>query len=262
MMEPEISGEPIKQCEAVKAVNFIVRLGGVFSSPRKAFAEIGRAPRLTVPLIALFLASAFSGWYVGQKIDLDAATRMQLEKLVVQRRITQEQMEQQLAMSTVASSPVFLAIAGGISALAFCLAVAGYGRLFSMLGGAQNRYINLFEVSIYAMLAVSVVSTALLIIIMQIKGWGSINLADPGSIVASSLGAWIESVVGADALPGFIMRLAKAVDIFYAWTIALLSIGFSAVSKKLKTATAAIWLTGIYAIFSIISAAIGAAFGA
>jgi hypothetical protein len=48
------------------------------------------------------------------------------------------------------------------------------------------------------------------------------------------------------------MKLLEYVDVFAIWTIALLSIGYSAVSRKLKTSTAAIWLVGAYAIIAII----------
>ena len=258
-MEPETFDETVQ--EEVRAKNFFSRLGGVFFSPREAFTEIGQAPRLVIPIIALFLVSAFGGFYAAQKIDTRAATRTQLEQAVKQGRITEEQMNQQTAIAAAAAGPV-LAVAGGVFAIILCLVIAGYGKLFSMMAGRENSYKNLLEVSIYAMLAVSVVSTVLMVIILQIKGQARIGAADLNSVVASSLGSWIESAAGADAFPKFIMALAKAVDIFNIWIIALLSIGFSAVSRKLKTASAAMWLTGAYIIFSIISAAARSVIGA
>ena len=256
-MEPENSAESVQ--DEVKAKNFPARLGGVFLSPREAFTEIGRAPSWVIPFIALILISIFSGWYLAQKIDTRTATRSALEQAVKQGRITEEQMNQQMAMVAAAAGPL-IAVTSAFGALLLCLVIAGYGKLFSMAAGAENNFISLFEVSIYSTLAVSVVSAVLMIIILQIKGQSGV--VDPNSIVASSLGAWIESIAGADALPKFIMGLAKAVNIFNIWIIALLSIGFSAVSKKLKTSTAAIWLVGAYVILSVISVAIRSAIGA
>ena len=257
-MDPEILDEAVNNEEEVKAKNFPARLGGVFLSPREAFTEIGRAPSWVIPFIALILISIFSGWYLAQKIDTRTATRSALEQAVKQGRITEEQMNQQMAMVAAAAGPL-IAVTSAFGALLLCLVIAGYGKLFSMAAGAENIFKTLFAVSIYAVLAVSIVSTVLTVLILQIKGQSSVS--DPNSIVASSLGSWIESVVGADALPKFIMRLAGAVDIFNIWIIALLSIGFSAVSKKLKTSTAAIWLGGAYVIFSMIIAAIRSLFG-
>jgi len=260
-MAPETFGEPVQE-ETVRAKNFFARLGGVFSSPREAFTEIGRAPRLVIPIIALILISAFGGWYLAQKIDTQTAARTALDQAVRQGRITVEQMDRQLAMTSVTAGPV-IAVAGSITALILCLVIAGYGKLFSMGAGAENSFKNLLAVSVYAMLAVSVVSTVLAIIILQLKGGeGRIEIADAGSIVASNLGSWIESAFGADALPKFILNLAKAVDIFNIWIIALLSIGYSAVSKKLKTSAAAVWLCGAYVICYMINAAIRSVFGA
>jgi hypothetical protein len=259
-MEPETLGETVQQ-ETVKAKNFFARLGGVFFSPREAFTEIGHAPRMIIPIIALFLISVFGGWYAMQKIDMQATMRTQLEQAVKQGRITEEQMNRQIAIVGAAAGPV-TAVVSGVIVLILCLVMAGYGKLFSMMAGAENSYKNLFEVSSYAMLVVAIVSSVLMVLILQIKGQARIEATDLNSVVASNLGSWIESALGVDALPKFIMGLAKAVDIFNIWRIALLSIGFSAVSKKLKTASAAVWLTGAYLVFSVINAAIRAVFGA
>jgi len=263
-MEPGTFGEPVKEEaveEKVEAKSFFARLGGVYFSPREAFTEIGHAPRLVIPIIALVLISVFSGWYLAQKIDTRAAMRTQMEQAVKQGRITEEQMDQQIALVAAVAGPL-IAVVSGVSTLALCLIVAGYGKLFSIIGGSENGFKSLLAVSVYAMLAISVVTAVLLIIILQIKGRGYMGAADLSSVIASNLGSWIESVAGADVLPKFIMGLAKAVDIFNIWIISLLSIGFSAVSKKLKTSTAAVWLGGAYVIFSIINAAVRSVTGA
>ena len=259
-MDRETYGEPVQK-ETVKAGNFFARLGGVFFSPRAAFVEIGGATRLVIPVIAVFLISAFSGWYLAQNMNTAASMHASLDAAVKQGRITEDQMNQQLAMAAVATGPL-LAVTGGVTAIIFCLAIAGYGKLFSMIVDAKNSLKSLFEVSLYAMLAVSVVSTVLMIVILQIRGQGYIEASDIDSVIASSLGSWIESAIGANALPGFVMGLAKAVDILNIWLIALLAIGFNAVSKNLKTSFAAICLSGVYLLFSVISAVIRSAFGA
>jgi len=258
-MEPETFDETVQE-DAVTAKNFFTRLRGVFFSPGEAFTEIGTAPRLVIPIIALFLISAFGGWYLSQKIDTREASREQMEQAVKQGRSTEEQMNQQMAIAAAAAGPV-LAATSGVSTLIICLLIAGYGKLFSIMTGGENSFKSLFEVSVYAMLAAGVVSTVLTIIILQSRGQGSIGVGDLNSIVASNLGSWIESIAGTDILPKFFMRLAGAVDIFNIWIITLLSIGFSAVSNKLKTSTAAIWLGGTYVFFYLINAAIRSAFG-
>ena len=263
-MEPGAFGEPAKEEaveEKVAAKSFFTRLGGVYFSPREAFTEIGHAPRLAIPIIAFLLINVFSGWYLAQKIDTRAAMRTQLEQAVKQGRITEEQMDQQISVVAAVAGPL-IAVVGGVSALVLCLIAAGYGKLFSVIGGSENSFKSLLEVSVYAMLAISIVTAVLMVIILKIKGGGYVGAADLRSIIASNLGAWIENVAGADVLPKFVMGIARAVDIFNIWIISLLSIGFSTVSKKLRTSTAAVWLGGAYVVFSIINAAVRSVIGA
>jgi hypothetical protein len=65
----------------------------------------------------------------------------------------------------------------------------------------------------------------------------------------------LSALVGEDALPKYLMNLARYVDLFNIWLICLLAIGSAAVSRKLKTSTAAIWLGGAYAVMALIGAA-------
>ena len=58
-MGPNSFDESIQ--EEVKIKSFPARLGEVFFSPREAFTEIGKAPRLVVHIIALILISIFGG---------------------------------------------------------------------------------------------------------------------------------------------------------------------------------------------------------
>jgi hypothetical protein len=56
------------------------------------------------------------------------------------------------------------------------------------------------------------------------------------------------------------MSLANGIDIFVIWMIALLAIGYAMVSRKLKTATAAVWLAGAYFVLIVIGAALSSLF--
>jgi hypothetical protein len=256
-MEQETLDKPVQE-ETVKAKNFFARLGGVFFSPREAFTEISRAPRILIPILAVFLVGGISAQSVSIKVAPSAQIKAQIGGLA--EMIPEEQLA---AMDKQPSVPgrIFSAISSGISMLILCVIVAAYGRIFSMITGSENQYKSLLEVSIYVWTAITIVSTVLTAIVLQIKAPGTAMVQEMPDI-ASSLGSWIEGIAGTDVLPKFIMGLAKAVDIFAIWMIALLAIGFSAVSKKLKTSTAAMWLGGIYAIFALLGAAVSSAFGA
>ena len=88
--------------------------------------------------------------------------------------------------------------------------IAGFIKLVSTFIGAENRYKGLFAVCLYAMIAVSIVSTILMVVILYFKQPGEMTATSISSVVASNLGALLESILGENALPKFVMALAKA----------------------------------------------------
>jgi hypothetical protein len=255
-VEPTTAQESMSE-ESPKPKNFFSRLEGTYFSPKEAFQEIGGSPRVLVPIIAFVIIGLFSGYYLTTKVDFQALAVAQMEQQVQQGQVSQEQMEQQLAMVSKFMG-LSVIIGAGISGLVSCLIIAGFIKLFSTFIGAENQYKGLFAVSLYVMLAVSIVSTVLMVVILYFKQPGEVTATSIRSVVASNLGAVLESILGENILPKFVMALARGIDIFYIWIIALLAIGSSAVSKKLKTSTAAAWLGGMYAIILIIGAFISA----
>ena len=258
-MEPDAANESLSVQEAPKPRNFFSRLGGVYASPRDTFGEIGQAPSVWVPLIILLVIGLLVGFYLSRNLDLESLVATQLESAVQQGRITQEQMEQQLAIATKFAG-VQLILMTTIGSLFTVFIVAGYAKLFSLFSGAENRFRPLLSVTIYVLLAISIIQSGLTILVLQLKGPGEVDVAHMGSVVASSLGAILTSILGEDALPKFVAGLANAVDVFAIWTIVLLAIGYSVVSKKLKTGTAAFWLAIAYAIIAVISALVSSMF--
>ena len=259
-MEPESANESMSEMEeAPKPRSFFSRIGGVYASPRDAFGEIGRSPRVLVPMVILIIIGLLVGVYLSKNLDVESMLASRLESAVQQGSITQQQMDQQLAMMSKFAG-LQLILGSMISSLLLALVIAGYAKLFSIFSGAENRFKPLLSVTIYVLIAISVIQSGLTILIMQLKGPGEVDLAHVGSVVASSLGAILTSLMGDDALPKFVMGLANAVDVFAIWTIVLLAIGYSVVSKRLKTGTAALWLGITYAIIAMISAAVSSIF--
>jgi hypothetical protein len=249
-VESEINNEPVLE-EVSKPKSFFSRLGGVYFSPRETFQEIGRSPRVLVPIIAVVIIGVLAGFYLSKTLDFQAIVTAQLDKLVQHGNLTQEQADIMIP-NAVRMAPIQIIAAGAFGGIILALIMAGYAKLFSLFTGAINKFKPLFVAALYVTIAVSVVSNILLIIILQLKGPGSVT--DINSMLASNLGAVLESILGVDVLPKFVASFATAIDIFTIWRIALLAIGFSAVSKKLKTSTAAVWLGTAYVVISLIRA--------
>ncbi len=257
-MEPNAASETMPAPEAPGPRSFFSRFAGVYTSPRETFREIGRSPSVWVPLIVLLVISLGVAFYLTRTLDMEAVVAAQLEAAVQQGSLTQEQMEQQLAIASKFAG-IQLLLMSVIGTLVVVFAIAGYAKLFSIFAGAENRFKPLLSVTTWSMLAVSIVQSALMVLVLQIKGAEDVSLTNINSLIASNLGAILTSLLGEDALPKMVISLAGMVDVFAIWTIALLAIGYSVVSKKLKTGTAAVWLAGGYVVvmgISIIASAL------
>lgn len=259
-METQSASEYKQQPEATNPKNFFSRLGGVYFSPGETFREIGRAPRAWMPLLALLILGTVSGYFMSTKIDIAAMQEAQLEQAVADGKMTQEQADNALAMTAKASG-VMITVASGIGSLFFVFVIAGFFKLISALIAAENSFNGVLSVTAYAILAVTIVQTVLLIIILSIKDPMDFTATNASAILASNLGAVMSALFGEDALPKFLMRLAGWVDIFAIWIIALLSIGYAAVSVKLKTSKAATWLVSAYVVIALIGSALGSLIG-
>ncbi|MBP1625289.1 MAG: hypothetical protein H6Q07_3311 [Acidobacteria bacterium] len=172
---------------------------------------------------------------------------------------TQEQAEQQAAVMS-SFGKYQLIIGSAIGNLLIALAIAGMFKLISLFVGAENRFKTVFCVTLYALIAVFVVQYIVTCIILLSKSPGELSFTSLTSLVASNLGALISSLAGEDALPKYLMRLLGWIDIFAIWIIALLSVGYAAVSRKLTTSTAAVWLGGTYIVIALIGSALGGLF--
>jgi hypothetical protein len=259
-MTMESNTESMPEGEALKPKDFFSRLAGTYFAPRETFREIGISPKVLIPLIALILISALVGFYMSRNLDMESMMAEPLKQAVADGRMTQEQMERQLTWITKFAD-VQMIVGAPLMGVLMTLVIAAVFKLISSLINVENKFKSLFAVTLYAMIAVSIIQSGLLILVLYLKGPGEVDLSNVNSVVASNLGAVLSAILGEDALPEFFMKLAGYIDIFAIWIIALLSIGYAAVSRKLKTSRAAFWLGTAYAVIAVIGAAISSAFG-
>jgi len=258
-VEPGTIREPVPEAVTAKPKNFFSRWGGVYVSPAKTFKEIGASPQVAVPIIALIVLGLLTGLCLIMTLDLQSMAVLQLEKAVQQGSMTKQQMEQALPIvSKVMGAEVMIMFL--IGGLINALIVAGFAKLFSTILGAENRFKALFSVTLYTVIAISILHYVLLVLIVYVKRPTDVDISSLNYVVTSSLGGVLSSIFGEDALPKFLMKLALYVDVFAIWIITLLAIGYSAVSRKLKTATAATWLGVAYGIIALLGAALLARF--
>jgi hypothetical protein len=264
-VETENVMEPTQLSEEKPPRSFLSCLGGVYSSPGATFSDIGRSPTVLIPMVVLVILGALTSYCLSLKVDVSTmAIEAIVEPQVARGNMTQAQADQLLeraANRTVAGAIIGF-LASGLAAVLIVLILAAVAKLISATFlGAENRFKSLFSVTLYVSVAVGLIYTALFLIILYFKDPSDITLGTVNSLVASNLGAVLTGVLGEDALPKFLAKFLNWVDIFALWRIVLLSIGYSAVSRKLKTSTAATWITSIYVVIALIAAAVSPMFG-
>lgn len=238
--------------------SFFSRLIGVYFSPTETFREIGRAPSWLAPLLALALVSGVGGWALINRVGIEKFFRPDYDQAVERERMTQAQADEQMAWLVKYSPYVkggFFAL-GFVISMLFALAVSGLAKLGSMMFGVENDFKPLLVATAYALLAVGLIGTTLLIILLYLKPAEEI---DRDNLIGSNLTALL--AIAGVKLPKFFHHLLGFVDVFTIWRTILLGIGFAAVSRRLKPSAAIGYTAAVVIIIALARATWGAIFG-
>lgn len=267
-MNPELSyaSQPAGAEPEPAPQSFFSRVIGVWFSPGETFAEIGHAKgafgTILAPILALIIIGAIFGAVGVNRIGLEnlrRAAERQVQQMVDRGWISQEQAadaleQQKISLPTAAT---WQAITWALIYVIFALIIAGIFKLISAIMGWENRFKHLLSVTLYTSLAVGVVFYLIGFILLFLKSPDEIRLE---TLVGSNLGAVLTAVMDEGALSGFVKGLAMSVDVFAIWKIILLSIGFAAVSRKLKPGTAGVILGVLYALLALVFAPLAGMF--
>ncbi len=243
-----------------KPQNHFSRIFGVLISPGETFQEIGRAPRVLIPIIVVGLIMGFMNFIVTNRLGAENTIRKQAEPMMRSMGVPEEQIEREVQKAVADAGTTWGKIKGPLFALigfaVLLLAVAGIFKLFTMMMGATNRFKPVLSVITYAYLGIGLIQAALITISVYLQNPEDIDIMNP---VSSNLGGLL-NVVGV-TLPKFVSGLASFVDVFGIWRIILLGIGCAAVTHKMKSGTAAIPHIVLYCIAALLLAAVGSMFG-
>jgi len=262
-MNPELNLPPQPAVEAATETapqNFFNRLIGVLFSPGATFAEIGRSPRVLLPMLSVMIITALAAYVITERIGYEKLVRRQVETFAARGIIPQDRVEEQISQNSSGPAATRGKIIGLINPLIFSLIlmliVAGLLKLFTMIVGAETTFKRLLAVTAYTTLALTLIKTVLTLLIYFIKDPDEIDMFNP---IGSNLGAIL--VLAGAGLSKYITALASWIDLFVFWQIALLSIGPAAVSTKMKTSTAAIFVSILYAVAAVIFSFAASFFG-
>jgi hypothetical protein len=263
-MNPELSytSKPAGADPEPAPQNFFSRLIGVWFSPGETFAEIGRAPRVLAPMLTLMIIGSVVGYLLIDRITVQRMFSQRFEQAVANGRMSQQDADKQLEALTTGPAATITKISfpiiGLVQYLVMALILVGLAKLITMVMGGDSEFKPLFSVSLHALLGTAIVSSVLLIVVLYLKPPDEIDINNP---VGSNLAALLTVAMGKDGLPKFIMALARWVDVIGIWLIALLAIGYGAVTSRVKSSSFGIALGGIYFVVALIASAWAAMMG-
>jgi Yip1 domain len=230
------------------------RIIDTFIAPSKTFTDLRRSAQWWAPFLLMILVSIAMVYTAGQKIGFRKImeNQMQAQPKTQERldKLPTEQREQQLeqgAKFTQIISYVFPVI----TLVIWLIIATALFATFKLAAGADVSFKVSLAIVVYA--ALPLMLKTLLATVSVVAGISpdSFSFQNP---VATNPGYFMSPAGNV-----FMYSVASALDIFMIWTLVLTAIGFTCVSK-VKSSTAYAIVFGWWAVFTLLGAAMGAAF--
>lgn len=242
-----------------KPNNHFSRVFGVLFSPGETFQEIGRAPRVLIPILVLGILGGLMNFVVTNRYGAENVARKQVEPAMRTMGVPEDQIEKAIQQEIASAGTTWGKIKGPLSSVigfaVILLIVAGVFKLFTMMMGATNQFKPVLSVIAYAYLGITIIQVTLVTISVYLQNPEEIDLMNP---VSSNLGGLLK--LAGVALPKFIAAMTTFIDLFGIWRIILLGIGCAAVTNKMKAGTASIPHIILYFIAALLLSAMASMF--
>ena len=211
---------------------FFQNLIDVFFSPREAFTRIVRNPRFLLPLVGyVVLVLGFTGIWMS-RMDAREFMKTQIEESGRADKIPAEQREA-IIEQQAKWMPIFAWVMGPVGIAVTLLVIAGALMfIYRFFYSSEVTFRQAFAIVTWIFFAVSLVSTPLILLVLQLKGDWNIN---PQEAIQANLGLLLDKSVAAKPL----WALLSSIDLFSLWMVFLLAVGFGVASKK--ATGSAIW---------------------
>jgi hypothetical protein len=237
MEENVTTAEGVSQDAVAAQMNFAQRLSGVYFEPKKTFEDINRNNSWMGVFVLICVVSMASVYVLTTRMDRETFIRKAQLMSPLAKAIPAERMEQ-VIQQQLSKPPSFFErfsfLFVPINLIIAYVILAGIFTLFLILIGVSVRFKKALGVTIWGMAPPSIILTLLAILLMFLKDPQTIEI-NPASNVASNLGFLVN-----DKIHPALSSLLGSLDVFSLWIIALLALGFSAISeKRLSTGKAA-----------------------
>jgi len=245
---PQIMEPQPKLSEAERILN-------IYTAPSKTFADIKRSAMWVVPWLLMLVCSLGFSYTVGQRVGWEQVMQNNLRMAPASQ---QERLEQVPADRKAQVMRQQVTVTKGISygfpilSLIWLVIVAlVLWGTFSFGAGADVRFGQALAIVVYASLP-GIIKYLLATLMLWLKVPEDFFIQNP---IGTNIGHYLSF----NDTPRFIYGVASALDIFTIWTLVLTAIGFTVVGK-VKSGTANMIVFGWFAVVTLVSAGLGAAF--
>jgi len=205
------------------------RIVGVLLSPNETFASIARQPDWVVPLVIILVVSMVAGVLIATRVDFRALAQEAIEMNPKTAELPADRVNTMVGftagmmkVSSYASpllSAVILVIVAAVLLLTF--------RLFA----GEGNFKQAFSATVYAWFPRVIKGIIAAVVILSRQ---SISIYDLQNPLLSNLGFLFDPKT-----QQLQFALASSIDLFTIWSVILLIIGFSAISRLSRARSAA-----------------------
>lgn len=211
--------------------NAFQRIAGVFFAPVETFADIARKPDILVPLLVILVIGYVTTFMVMPHFDFDAMIAQQAEMVKKQNPNVSDGDIAQMGKFTIAFAKVMGYVSPILVLIGYMIIALVVWGACRLMGGAGD-FKQAFSATLYAHFPRVVLG---IIMAVVVKARGSVDPAAIATVVKSNP-AFLVDMKEQPVL----FALLSSIELFQIWTIALLIIGFAALTKLSRAKTAAI----------------------
>jgi hypothetical protein len=231
---------------------FFARLAGVFLTPGEAFAAIARQPGFWAPLLGFMAVGLVFNAVWLQQIDLAEFAKVQIEESPWAERMSPE--EKAKGVTQQARIFPFTVWLGPLVFFPLIVLLVGavYLFVFRFFYGGEVSFKQSLSIVAWTLLAGALVTTPLTMLVLYLKeDWN----VDPRTALQANLTLLLDR----GSVPRAVYSIAESLDLFSAWLLALLSIGYGAATGR-RAGQAAIGVLVPFAMYVLGKAALAAVF--
>lgn len=203
------------------------RITGIYFNPKPVFADIAVRSRWYVPLL-LLIVCAIGFMYAFQTHDTWEPTKERMRPLLENNRFIQqipEDRRQQQIESSLNGLPRQAFIGAIVGMPLYALILASTVLLMTKMMGTGIKFKQMFAFVCYSLLP-GIVYSILCIVVVFLKSPEEFNIFNP---LAFNLGAFLEPP---PSTSGFRYYFATSIDLFNIWTLVLVAMAITVVSRK------------------------------